>query len=113
MNDSHPILMMRYDAAKKSTLAAYWLAATLGFLGIHRFYLGKTSSAIGMLVLCLISFPLCLVIIGIFGYLALFIWWLIDLFHIGKWVQEYNEALISKFEATLDKNTTSSSSNSK
>lgn len=100
MSDSDTISMMKYDASKKSALVAYWLGATLGMLGLHRFYLGKTTSAIWMLVLFLASFPLCLIFIGIIGFIALFIWWLIDLFKIGRWVQEYNMKLIEQFEKT-------------
>ena len=43
--------LMRYDAAKRSTLMAYLLWFFLGLFGVHRFYLGKFGSGFAMLAL--------------------------------------------------------------
>lgn len=58
----------------KSKFTAYILWFFLGYLGIHKFYLGKT----GMGILYLFTG-------GIFG-----IGWLIDLFILGTQVDTYN-----------------------
>jgi TM2 domain-containing membrane protein YozV len=58
----------------KSTLVAYVLWFFLGFLSIHRFYLGKVGSGI----LYLVTFQL-------FG-----IGWLIDAFLLSGMVDNYN-----------------------
>ena len=42
------MMMMQYDANKKSALVAYVLWFFLGWLGIHRFYLGRTMSGVVM-----------------------------------------------------------------
>jgi len=63
------------DISPKSRLAATLLAAFLGTFGAHRFYIGKTGSAVGMLLL------------GIFGFLFMFAFGLgfILLIAVGIW----------------------------
>lgn len=58
----------------KSKVAALVIAFFLGNLGIHRFYLGHTSSGIAMLALFGAGFFTC----GI-AHIALAVWWLVDL----------------------------------
>jgi TM2 domain-containing membrane protein YozV len=62
----------------KSRLATTLLAFFLGMFGAHRFYIGRTGTAILMLALTIVGIPLCLVIVGIFVLIALRIWSLID-----------------------------------
>ena len=56
--------MEQTDISRKSRLAASLLCFFLGWLGVHRFYVGKVGTGILMIVLCG----------GVFG-----IWTLIDL----------------------------------
>ena len=53
----------QYSATDKRILPAFLLCFFVGYLGVHRFYVGKIGSGIAMLVT--------------FGGLG--IWWLIDL----------------------------------
>lgn len=85
--------VMMYDATKKSLPVSYILWWFLGTFGAHRFYMGRTSSAIVMLVITLVSIPLTLVLIGFLGFMAIGVWWLVDAFLIPGIVREYNMRL--------------------
>jgi len=87
-----------YDAHKKSLLVAYLLWWFLGWAGAHRFYLGRTGSAIVMLMVFVISSVLLLIMIGWFGYLALGLWWLIDALLIPSIVTQCNVRLINRLQ---------------
>lgn len=88
--------MMQYDAQKKSAGIAYLLWFFFCPLGAHRFYLGKTGSAVAMLVICLVSIPLLIFGVGLFGFIALGIWAVVDAFLIPGMVSEHNSALINR-----------------
>jgi TM2 domain-containing membrane protein YozV len=62
----------------RSRLATSLLAFLLGYFGAHRFYIGKTGTAILMLVLGIIGIPLCFVLIGIPIVIGVSVWRLID-----------------------------------
>ena len=87
--------LMRYDANKKSVAVAYLLLLFVGFFGAHRFYLGRKGSAITMLVLAIVSLVLCLVVVGLFGIVALYIWIFADLFLVPGIARDYNNRLIA------------------
>lgn len=62
----------------KSKLSAALLCFFLGFLGVHRFYLGRVGSGIVLMVLCVSG-----VVIPMFGYILTFIgflWIIVDFF---------------------------------
>jgi TM2 domain-containing membrane protein YozV len=82
--------MMMYDIRKKSMVLAYLLWWFLGTFGAHRFYIGRTGSAVAMLLIMLFSFVMVFIVIGIFGFIAIGIWWLIDAFLIYGMVNEHN-----------------------
>src|SRR5579875_3678933 len=88
-------LMMRYDANKKSALIAYLLWFFLGYLGLHRFYLKRTGSAIVMLLIFLVSVPLTMALIGWIGLGIIGLWWLIDALLIPGIARDYNNRLIT------------------
>jgi TM2 domain-containing membrane protein YozV len=79
------------NSMRKETGVAYLLWFFLGEFGAHRFYLGKTGSAIAMLLIFLISIPLAFVFVGYFGLFAIFIWWIVDAFLIPGWVRTHND----------------------
>jgi TM2 domain-containing membrane protein YozV len=67
------------DVSPKSKMIAGLLAFFLGQFGAHRFYLGKTGTAIVMLVLAIIGWATVIFIVGGFFLAAVGIWNLIDL----------------------------------
>jgi TM2 domain-containing membrane protein YozV len=85
---------MRYDADKKSALIAYLLWFFLGLFGVHRLYLGRVGTGLGMLVLHGISWVLAWILIGYLGFAVLGLWWLIDALLIPGMTRSYNNRLI-------------------
>jgi TM2 domain-containing membrane protein YozV len=90
---------MRYDANKKSPFIAYLLWFFLGGLGGHRFYAGRTGSAIALLLLSLFSVPLTAVGIGLIGVVMVGIWVLIDAFLIPDMIRTHNNGLLDLLTA--------------
>jgi TM2 domain-containing membrane protein YozV len=70
----------QYDIEKKSLLVAYVLWFFLGYVGVHRFYLGRIGSGLLMLVVSTLFAVLTFVSFGIFGFLWVImgLWWIID-----------------------------------
>jgi TM2 domain-containing membrane protein YozV len=70
----------QYDIEKKSLLVAYLLWFFLGYIGAHRFYLGRPVSGFLMLALSAITLVLSLVSFGFLAFLWVVVglWWLID-----------------------------------
>jgi len=82
----------------KSRLATSLFAWFLGCFGAHRFYIGKTGTAIVMLVLTIIAIPLCLVVVGFFILGAVEIWALIDfIFAVAGKMNDSQGRLIEKW----------------
>ncbi|RIV87819.1 TM2 domain-containing protein [Aurantiacibacter zhengii] len=78
--DSRTQQQLIFEAHRKSTGASYLLWFCLGFLGAHRFYLGRTGSGIAQLLMCL----------SVVGIIPLAFWWLIDAFQIPGMVRDEN-----------------------
>ena len=78
---SEMLVEQKVSNAQKSTGTAYLLWFFLGGFGAHRFYLGKTGTAVTQLIITLIGcftlFPL--IITGI--------WWIVDAFLIPGIIQ--------------------------
>lgn len=77
------LIEQRLANDKPSMGTAYLLGIFLGLFGAHRFYLGRTGSAIIMLILS------CTII----GLVITIPWHIIDWFLIGGWVRERTEEL--------------------
>ncbi|MFM0522093.1 TM2 domain-containing protein [Caballeronia jiangsuensis] len=88
--------MMMYDAQKKSLVVAFLLWFFLGYLGAHRFYAGKTLSAILQLVLSLIGAALTFAGIGFALLGVVGIWLFVDIFLLPGLIRKHNVALVSR-----------------
>lgn len=80
---------------EKSAGIAYILLIFLGQLGIHRFYLGKTGSAIAQLLLGIIGWATVWIVIGFVPLGILWIWMAVDLFLVPGMVREANSQIQS------------------
>ncbi len=83
---------MMYDANKKSAGVSYLLCLFLGGVGAHRFYLGRTGTAVGQLALWLLGWVTFFV-----AWIPLGIWIIVDLFLIAGIVREENMKIADKF----------------
>ncbi|WP_214829655.1 TM2 domain-containing protein [Exiguobacterium algae] len=73
------------EKRKRNMVVAYLLWFFVGALGAHRYYFGKTKSAIAMTLIVVLT-------IGI-GTLVTGIWALVDAFLMPKWSQEEVETI--------------------
>lgn len=90
---------MMYDANRKSVGAAYLLWFFLGSLGGHRFYTGRTGSAIAMLALAVLGFAFSVAGVGFALLLAVAIWAIVDAFLIPGWIRSANMLLAATLSA--------------
>ncbi len=93
--------MMAFESGKKSSGISYLLWFFLGGFGAHRFYLGRTGSAIAMLAIYIVSWILTFVAIGAIGLIVIAIWWIVDAFLIPGMVRKNNEALQQNIESGM------------
>lgn len=85
------LIEQRVANEAKSTGAAYLLWFFLGGFGGHRFYLGRTGSAVAMLLLTLIGAVTLIVGVGIVILLGTGVWILVDAFLIPGMVQQQKD----------------------
>ena len=83
---------MMYDANRKSAGVTYLLCIFLGSFGAHRFYLGRSGSAVFQLVLWLLGWVSLFI-----AWIPLGIWLIVDLFLIPSMIREKNMQLVDKF----------------
>jgi TM2 domain-containing membrane protein YozV len=88
--------MMMYDAQKKSIVVALLLWFFLGWLGGHRFYAGKTISAIVQLVLSLIGSALTFAGVGFIVLGIVGVWLIVDIFLLPGMIRAHNVRLASR-----------------
>ena len=97
MAASQQVVIVR---SEKSMAVAYLLLIFLGQLGLHRFYLGRTGSAVTQLLLGLCGWATTWILIGFVPLTILWIWLLADLFLTAGLVRQANEALHATATAT-------------
>ena len=91
-NDARAILL--YNSNSKSMGVSYVLWFFLGGLGGHRFYNGKTGSAVAQLLMTIMGWVLLAAAgIGLVLLIPLGIWVLVDAFLIPGWIRAHNSAL--------------------
>ena len=78
------------NAEAKNIVTAYILLILFGWLGVHRFYIDAIKSGILMLALLLLSVLMLLANLGVAGFVALFFWWVLDVFTLHQLVQKRN-----------------------
>ena len=101
---SDAVVLMEYDAAKKSPLVAYLFWFFLGYLGAHRFYLGRVGSGLVMLAFPFLWIAAVLLFLwprdpggfALIGALLIGAWWLIDALRIPGMVASHNRRLIAR-----------------
>lgn len=90
MSERLEVIKMKSDIKfqEKDMLISYLLLIFLGYLGVHRFYLGKPKT--GLLMLFITCFGW--LTLGL-AYIVLFIWILIDYYYVYIYVSEHNEKI--------------------
>ena len=82
----------------KSRLATTLFAFFLGQFGAHRFYIGKTGSAIAMLVLTILGWATFWFLLGFLFLGIVWVWNLIDfVFAVAGMMKDSNGLLIEKW----------------
>lgn len=103
-------IAMRYEAEKKSVGVAYFLWLIFGTLGGPRYYFGHLNSAGTMSGIAIISLYLMLIggenrttlVLGLFGWVVIGVWTLIDAIQIPGWAKEFNSELLLRLKANPD-----------
>lgn len=86
--------MMLYEANKRSVAVSYILWLFLGVLGAHRFYNGRTWTAVTQLLMWLFGIMLVSALgLGLLLLIPLGLWLLLDAFLIPGWVNGHNTVL--------------------
>ncbi|NMM54019.1 TM2 domain-containing protein [Paenibacillus aquistagni] len=80
--DTRELLLLDQEVKDrgKNMVIAYVLWYFLGLFGGHRFYMGRTGSAVAQLILS----------ITVIGMIVTFIWWVVDAFTLHNMVKERN-----------------------
>ncbi|SFV36272.1 TM2 domain-containing protein [Devosia crocina] len=88
----------QYDIEKKSLIVAYLLWAFLGYVGAHRFYLGRPFSGLIMLSLSGLVLLLTFVSFGVLSFLWVLvaIWWFIDALLIPSIAARHNGVIADR-----------------
>ncbi|MBB4006968.1 TM2 domain-containing protein [Allorhizobium taibaishanense] len=83
------LIEQRVTNEAKSMGGSYALWFFVGYLGGHRFYLGRKGSAITMLLMTIVGWLLAVVGVGLILLAAVGLWLLIDAFLIPGMVAEH------------------------
>lgn len=87
------LIEQRVTNEAKSIGAAYLLWLFVGGLGGHRFYLGRKGSGLAMLLLTVAGFITSFIGIGLFLFLVVGVWALVDAFLIPGMVSEHKNKI--------------------
>ena len=93
--------IMTFEANKKSAGVAYLLWFLAGGFGGHRFYIGRTGSAVTQLLLSFFGWTTIWFLgFGLLFLIPLGIWLLIDLFTLGGMAAEHNNTLMQRLNSS-------------
>lgn len=89
------LLNQEVKMQSKNVIVAYIVWATTGIIGGHRYFMGKTGSAIAMTLIVLLTFGI--------GAIATATWAIVDAMYLYKWIQDEQqhnkEILLNKMKA--------------
>ena len=86
--------MMLFEANRKSMAVSYVLWFFVGVFGGHRFYNGRTGTAVTQLLMWIVGAMLVSVLgLGLLLLVPLGLWLLLDAFLIPGWVTAHNTML--------------------
>lgn len=103
-NEEKLLVSSEMNRRGKNMLLAYILLIFLGTLGIHRFYIGKTGSAIAMLILTLVGWITAILIVGFVFVGISAVWAFVDLFLVPKMIEEANSKMEKQLIAEIGNN---------
>lgn len=87
------LIEQRIQNDAKSPVVAYLLLIFLGMFGAHRFYLGKTGTAVTMLILTILGIATALLAVGFLLLAAVGVWTLVDIFLVPGLIREEKEQM--------------------
>lgn len=103
-NEEKLLVSSEMNRRGKNMLLAYILLIFLGTLGIHRFYIGKTGSAIAILILTMVGWITAVFVVG-FVFIAISgVWAFVDLFLVPKMIEETNSKMEKQLVAEVGNN---------
>lgn len=102
-NEERMLVNSEIQTRGKNTLLAYILLLFLGTLGIHRFYLDRTATAVAQLVLTVVGWMTAILVVGFFFLAIVWVWMIVDLFLVPAIISEENDKLEKKVISTLNR----------
>lgn len=102
--DTHQQILIeqRVTNDAKSPVIAYLLLLFLGGFGAHRFYLGKTGTAVAMLLLWIFGWLTFVLGIGLIALAAVGIWAFVDLFLVPGLIRQDQDRLRTRLASEME-----------
>lgn len=100
-NEERLLVNSELERRGKNIVVAYLLLLFIGTLGIHRFYLGLTGSAITQLVLTIAGWATVIILIGFLPLAVVWVWVIVDLFLIPGIIKNDNQKIEQEIIQTL------------
>jgi TM2 domain-containing membrane protein YozV len=95
------LVEQRVTNEAKSAGVAYLLLLFVGGFGAHRFYLGKTGSAIAMLIMFILGWLTLALVVGGVLLVIVGIWCLVDLFLIPGIIQQHKDGVRQRLSSQM------------